>query len=83
MSSDFAPNILAMARISSEVFHRQVRIDERPTSLALEAEFWQYIREIAFERKVTQGQLISVVNRWCPTLPDVDSYQTAYPGRHF
>jgi hypothetical protein len=41
MSSDFAPNILAMARISSEVFHRQVRIDERPTSLALEAVFWQ------------------------------------------
>jgi predicted DNA-binding ribbon-helix-helix protein len=29
----------------------------------LEAEFWQYIREIAFERKVTQGHLISVINR--------------------
>ena len=47
----------------TSLVHRQVRIDERPTSLALEAEFWQYIREIAFERKVTQGQLISVVNR--------------------
>src|ERR1700674_1020239 len=47
----------------TSLVHRQVRIDERPTSLALEAEFWQYIREIAFERKVTQGQLISVINR--------------------
>ena len=50
-----------LSRLSQEV--GPPLIDERPTSLALEAEFWQYIREISFERKVTQGQLISVINR--------------------
>jgi predicted DNA-binding ribbon-helix-helix protein len=38
-------------------------IDDRPTSLSLEPEFWQYLREIACTRGVTQGRLLSVINQ--------------------
>ena len=50
-------------RTTTTLIHRHVRIDDRPTSLALEPEFWQYLREIAYARRVTQGRLFSVVNQ--------------------
>ena len=34
-------------RTKTTLVHRHVKIDDRPTSLALEPEFWQYLREIA------------------------------------
>ena len=42
-------------RTKTTLIHRHVRIDDRPTSLALEPEFWQYLREIAYTRRVTLG----------------------------
>jgi predicted DNA-binding ribbon-helix-helix protein len=50
-------------RKRTSLVHRFVRIDDRPTSLALEPEFWQYLREIACTRKVTMCRLYSVVNQ--------------------
>jgi predicted DNA-binding ribbon-helix-helix protein len=50
-------------RTNTTLIHRHVRIDNRPTSLALEPEFWQYLREIACTRSVTLGRLLSVINQ--------------------
>jgi predicted DNA-binding ribbon-helix-helix protein len=50
-------------RTKTTLIHRHVRIDDRPTSLALELEFWQYLREIAYSRRVTLGRLLSVINQ--------------------
>jgi predicted DNA-binding ribbon-helix-helix protein len=49
---------------SGHLIHRKVEFDGRPTSLRLEPEFWQYLTEIAFERKVAREKLISVVNQY-------------------
>ena len=48
---------------SGNVIHRKVEFDGRPTSLRLEPEFWHYLAEIAYERRVTRAELISVVNQ--------------------
>jgi len=50
-------------RTKTTLIHRHVRIDNRPTSLALEPEFWRYLREIAYTRRVTLGRLLSVINQ--------------------
>ena len=50
-------------RTKTTLIHRHVKIDDRPTSLALESEFWQYLREIAYSRRVTLGRLLSVINQ--------------------
>jgi predicted DNA-binding ribbon-helix-helix protein len=50
-------------RTKTTLIHRHVRIDDRPTSLALEPEFWRYLREIAYTRSVTQSRLLSVINQ--------------------
>ena len=50
-------------RTTTTLIHRHVKIDDRPTSLALEPEFWQYLREIAYTRRVTLGRLLSVINQ--------------------
>ena len=50
-------------RTKTTLIHRHVRIDDRPTSLALEPEFWQYLREIAYTRRVTLSRLLSVINQ--------------------
>jgi predicted DNA-binding ribbon-helix-helix protein len=42
--------------------HRGIILHGRPTSLRLEREFWQFLREIAFE--VTVTELIEVIARW-------------------
>ena len=50
-------------RTKTTLVHRHVKIDNRPTSLALEPEFWQYLREVAYSRRVTLGRLFSVINQ--------------------
>jgi predicted DNA-binding ribbon-helix-helix protein len=50
-------------RTKTTLIHRHVRIDDRPTSLALEPEFWRYLREIAYTRRATLGRLLSVINQ--------------------
>ena len=52
-----------MPPTQSNLIHRKVEFDGQPKSLRLEPEFWQYLREIAYERRVTRAELISVVNR--------------------
>ena len=53
-----------MPPTATNLIHRKVEFDGRPTSLRLEPEFWQYLTEIAFERKVAREKLISVVNQY-------------------
>ena len=50
-------------RTRTTLIHRHVKIDDRSTSLALEPEFWRYVREIAYMRGVTLGRLFSVINQ--------------------
>ena len=50
-------------KINSNLVHCKVLFDGRPTSLRLEPEFWQYLREIAVGRRVALHTLISVVNQ--------------------
>ena len=47
----------------SNLIHRKIEFDGRPTSLRLEPEFWHYLAEIAYERRVTRAELISVINQ--------------------
>ena len=41
---------------------KYVRYDDRPTSIALEQEFWEFLGEIATEKRVPISQLVSVIN---------------------
>jgi predicted DNA-binding ribbon-helix-helix protein len=52
-----------MPPTQSNLIHRKVEFDGHPTSLRLEPEFWHYLAEIAYERRVTRAELISVLNR--------------------
>jgi len=42
---------------SSALIIKGVRFDGRPTSIALEQEFWDFLREIATEKRVHIGRL--------------------------
>ena len=53
------------AKVEIHINHiRGVRnFDGRPTSLRLEPEFWDYLREIAFVKQVAISTLISAINQ--------------------
>ena len=50
-------------QIGSNLIHRKVEFDGRPTSLRLEPEFWDYLREIAFVKQAPISTLIGVINQ--------------------
>jgi predicted DNA-binding ribbon-helix-helix protein len=52
-----------MPPTATNLIHRKIEFDGRPTSLRLEPEFWQYLREIAFEKRVAVSTLIGVINQ--------------------
>jgi predicted DNA-binding ribbon-helix-helix protein len=68
---------------SVNLIHRKVEFDGRPTSLRLEPEFWQYLREIAYERRVTLAELISVVNRLKGNGVSLASALRIFVARHY
>jgi predicted DNA-binding ribbon-helix-helix protein len=70
-------------RTKTTLIHRHVRIDDRPTSLALEPEFWQYLREIACTRKVTMGTLYSVINQHKGTHKSLASALRIFVTQHY
>ena len=41
--------------------HRGVVIAGHPTSLRLEPEFWDFLREIAYERQLSLSELINAI----------------------
>src|SRR6476619_6980193 len=43
--------------------HRGVIIAGHPTSLRLEAEFWDFLREIAYERQLSLSELINAISQ--------------------
>jgi predicted DNA-binding ribbon-helix-helix protein len=43
--------------------YSKIEFDGRRTSLRLEPEFWQYLTEIAYERRVTRSRLVIVINQ--------------------
>ena len=50
-------------RTKTTLIHQGVRIDDADKQSAPDTKFRQYLREIAYARRVTQGRLFSVVNR--------------------
>ena len=52
-----------MPPTATNLIHRKIEFDGRPTSLRLEPEFWDYLREIAFVKQVPISRLISVINQ--------------------
>ena len=51
-----------MPPTATNLIHRKIEFDGRPTSLRLEPEFWDYLREIAFLKQVALSTLVSVIN---------------------
>ena len=43
--------------------HRGIILHGRPTSLRLEREFWEFLREIAIERRMTVTALIEAIDQ--------------------
>jgi predicted DNA-binding ribbon-helix-helix protein len=43
--------------------HRGIIIAGHPTSLRLEAEFWDFLREIAYERQLSLSELINAISQ--------------------
>jgi predicted DNA-binding ribbon-helix-helix protein len=70
-------------RTKTTLIHRHVRIDNRPTSLALEPEFWQYLREIAYTRRVTLGRLLSLINQHRGTPKSLASALRIFVAQHY
>jgi predicted DNA-binding ribbon-helix-helix protein len=52
-----------MPPTATNLIHRKIEFDGRPTSLRLEPEFWDYLREIAFMKQVSISRLVSVINQ--------------------
>jgi hypothetical protein len=48
---------------SNLIYRSKVEFDGHPTSLRLEPEFWEMLKEIAYERRVSQARRISVINQ--------------------
>jgi predicted DNA-binding ribbon-helix-helix protein len=42
---------------------RSIIVAGHPTSVRLEPEFWHFLREVAYERRVTLRELIDAINR--------------------
>jgi predicted DNA-binding ribbon-helix-helix protein len=51
-----------MPPTATNLIHRKVEFDGRPTSLRLEREFWEFLGEIATEKRVHIGRLVSAIN---------------------
>jgi predicted DNA-binding ribbon-helix-helix protein len=47
---------------NSTLVIKYIRYDDRPTSIALEQEFWDFLREIATEKRVPISRLVSAIN---------------------
>ena len=43
--------------------HRGIIVAGHPTSLRLEAEFWDFLREIAYERQLSLSELINTISQ--------------------
>ena len=43
--------------------HRGIIVTGHPTSLRLEAEFWDFLREIAYERQLSLSKLINAISQ--------------------
>ena len=43
--------------------HRGIIVTGHPTSLRLEAEFWDFLREIAYERQLSLSELINAISQ--------------------
>ena len=57
--ADSVPERLPMKRHP----HRGIIVAGHPTSLRLEAEFWDFLREIAYERQLSLSELINAISQ--------------------
>jgi predicted DNA-binding ribbon-helix-helix protein len=51
-----------MPPTATNLIHRKIEFDGRPTSLRLEPEFWEFLGEIETEKRVYIGRLVSAIN---------------------
>jgi predicted DNA-binding ribbon-helix-helix protein len=68
---------------STNLIHWKVEFDGRPTSLRLEPEFWRYLAEIAYERRVTRAELFSVINQHKGKDVSLASALRVFAARHY
>jgi predicted DNA-binding ribbon-helix-helix protein len=47
---------------NSALIIKYIRYDDRPTSIALEQEFWGFLGEIATEKRVPISRLVSAID---------------------
>jgi predicted DNA-binding ribbon-helix-helix protein len=63
--------------------HRGILIAGRPTSLRLEPEFWYFLREVAYERQFTLGELINAINRTKSGKVSLASAPRVFVAQHY
>ena len=63
--------------------HRGVVIAGHPTSLRLEPKFWDFLREIAYERQLSLSELINAINRAKSSKASLASALRVFVARHY
>jgi predicted DNA-binding ribbon-helix-helix protein len=63
--------------------HRGVVIAGHPTSLRLEPKFWDFLREIAYERQLSLSELINAINRAKSSKANLASALRVFVAQHY
>ena len=63
--------------------HRGVVIAGHPTSLRLEPMFWDFLREIAYERQLSLSELINAINRAKSSKANLASALRVFVAQHY
>jgi predicted DNA-binding ribbon-helix-helix protein len=63
--------------------HRGVVIAGHPTSLRLEPEFWDFLREIAYERQLSLSELINAINHAKSRKASLASALRVFVAQHY
>ena len=63
--------------------HRGVVIAGHPTSLRLEPKFWDFLREIAYERRLSLSELINAINRAKRSKASLASALRVFVAQHY
>ena len=63
--------------------HRGVVIAGHPTSLRLEPKFWDFLREIAYERQLSLSELINAINHAKSSKANLASALRVFVAQHY
>jgi predicted DNA-binding ribbon-helix-helix protein len=62
---------------------RAIILFGHPTSVRLEPEFWQFLREIAFQRRLTLVELIQAIQRYKNNKVTLASALRVFVAQHY